>query len=69
VNRASSVGFQRAPALHRNPEAAMWKLVTLACTCGDLHEAYDRSYPPHLPSRRGSYTEVDIRGSHERGSP
>jgi hypothetical protein len=28
-------------ALHRNPEAASWKLVPLACTCGDLREDCD----------------------------
>jgi hypothetical protein len=41
MDRASSAGFQQAPALHRDPEAAMWKLVPLTCTCGDLREAYD----------------------------
>jgi hypothetical protein len=35
-------------------------LLPLACTCGDLREAYKRSYPPHLPSGRGSCTEVDV---------
>jgi hypothetical protein len=38
---ASSAGFQRAPTLHRGPEAAAWKLVPLARMCGDLQEAYD----------------------------
>jgi hypothetical protein len=60
ADRASSVGFQRGPALHRNPEAAAWKLIPLACMCGDLREAYDRLYVPHLPSGRGSCTEVDV---------
>jgi hypothetical protein len=36
---------------------------------GNLRGAYDRSYPPHSPSGRGTYTEVDIRDRHERGSP
>jgi hypothetical protein len=27
------------------------------------------SYPPHPQSGRGSCTEVDVRGRHERGSP
>jgi hypothetical protein len=68
VNCASSTGFQQAPALHRDPKAAAWKLVPLAYTCGDLQEAYDRSYMSHPPSGRGSCTEVDVRGWHERGS-
>jgi hypothetical protein len=34
MDRASSAGFQQAPA-------ATWKLVPLMCTCGDLREAYD----------------------------
>jgi hypothetical protein len=50
VDHASSVGFQRALALHRNPEAATWKFVPLACMCGDLREAYDQSYLLHPPS-------------------
>jgi hypothetical protein len=37
--------------------------------CGDLWEAYNRSYPPHSPSGRGPCTEVDVRGRHERGNP
>jgi hypothetical protein len=37
VDRANSVGFQRAPALHRDPEAAAWKLVPFMCTCGRTH--------------------------------
>jgi hypothetical protein len=41
MDRASSAGFQRAPALHQDPEAVVWKLVPLACMCGDLREAYD----------------------------
>jgi hypothetical protein len=68
VDCASSAGFRRAPALHQNPEVAAWKLVPLACTCGDLREAYNRSYLPHPPSGRGSCTEVDVRSQHERGS-
>jgi hypothetical protein len=69
TDRAFGAGFQRAPGLHRDPEVVVWKLVPLSCTCGDLREAYDRSYPPYPPSGRGSCTEVDIRGQHERGSP
>jgi hypothetical protein len=57
------------PLLHRNPEAASWELIPLACTCGDFWEACSRLYLPHLTSGRGSYTEVDIWGRHERGSP
>jgi hypothetical protein len=26
---------------HENPEAILWELVYLPCTCGDLREAYD----------------------------
>jgi hypothetical protein len=44
-DRASGSGFQRAPALHQDPEAAAWKPKPLACTIGDLQDAYDRSYP------------------------
>jgi hypothetical protein len=69
VNHASSAGFQRAPAPRQNPEAAAWKLVPVVCTCVVVREAYDRSYLPHRSSGRGSCTEVDIRGRHERGSP
>jgi hypothetical protein len=36
VDCASSVGFQRGPTLHQNLEADVWKLILLACTCGDL---------------------------------
>jgi hypothetical protein len=69
VDRASSAGFQRAPALHRDPKATVWELIPLACTCGDLRESYDRSYPLHPSSGHGSCTEVDVRGRHERGGP
>jgi hypothetical protein len=34
--------------------------IPLACTCGGLREAYDRSYLPHSPSDRGTCTEVDV---------
>jgi hypothetical protein len=51
------------------PEAAAWKLLPLACTCGDLLEAYDQSYLSHPPCDLGSCTEVDVQGRHERGSP
>jgi hypothetical protein len=69
VNHAPSAGFWRDPALHHNPEAALWELIPLACTCGELQEAYDRSYSPHLPSGQGTCIEVDIQGRHERYSP
>jgi hypothetical protein len=63
-----ALGYSEAPTLHRNSEATSWELVPLAGTCGDLRDAYDRSYPLHPPGGRGFYTEVDIRGRHERGS-
>jgi hypothetical protein len=62
MDRAPSAGFQRAPALHRDLEAAMWKLIPLACTYGDLREAYDQSYLPHPTNGRGFCTEVDVQG-------
>jgi hypothetical protein len=30
------LGSSETPTLYRDPEAAVWKLVPLACTCGDL---------------------------------
>jgi hypothetical protein len=51
------------------PPLFIGKLVPFACMCGDLQVAYNRSYPPHPPSGRGSSTEMDVRGRHERGSP
>jgi hypothetical protein len=57
-----------SPRSSSEPEAASWELVPLACTCGDLREAYDRSYSSCSPSARGLHTEVDIQGRHERGT-
>jgi hypothetical protein len=36
ADTAPGAGILQAPTLHENPEAILWELVYLPCTCGDL---------------------------------